>query len=118
MLNPFLEKPFISPLVSACFFGLVLSAASCQHDCLFVDQSENEISVLVSKGGEVLVVNRGYPEASWVCGSNLLAPRNIKRSSTRKWDRRPPHRPIPEGDVLLDSLASDTQSEKEQSHEG
>lgn len=72
----------------------------CVPECLFVDQSEGEVSLVVASNGDVSVVPGSFPEGAWICGGLVLPPGPLERRPQRR-----PHRPIPPGDWALDALA-------------
>lgn len=90
------------------FGGLALALAlastgTCAPECFFVDQSEDDVSLVVFGSGEARVVHGSFPEGAWVCGGVVIPPGLPERRP-----KRLPHRPIPPGDWTLDALAEGT----------
>lgn len=74
---------------------LALASAGCAApECLFVDQSEDGVAVLVGADGGVTVVRHPGREGTWWCPAGERPPAFSRRS----------HPPLPPGDVSLDEL--------------
>lgn len=102
MMQPWSRGPSIAWGIAA-FLAATLANGACAPECLFIDQSEDGISIGVWAAGDISVLNADYPEGAWICGGLVLPP-----GTRGTWPPRPmPHRPIPEGEWTLEALARD-----------